>query len=119
VSVPDLIIKLSASFGDKDRAEALKVLTGRGPLVLDDLDKIKPSAHVLSHLFTAIDARYQSGAPLFVTTNMVPSELVDFFAGDRGDADERRVAAEAIVSRLLEHCVLHRIEGPDRRRAAP
>lgn len=116
VSVPELIIRLSASFGDRDRGEAMKVLTGRGPLVLDDVDKIKPSGWVLSNLFTAIDSRYQAGAPLFVTSNLPPQQLADYFAG--GEEGERRVTAEAIVSRLVEFCHLHQIIGPDRRRGA-
>jgi DNA replication protein DnaC len=114
VSVPDLIIRLGASFGDADRARAMKVLTGRGALVLDDLDKIKPSTWVLNNLFTAIDARYQAGAPLLVTTNLAVSELAAYFAGR--DDPERKIAADAIVSRLWEHCVVGRIEGRDRRR---
>jgi DNA replication protein DnaC len=114
VSVPDLIIKLGAAFGDKDRAEALRILTGRGALVLDDLDKIKPSTHLLSHLFTAIDNRYQAGAPMFVTANLALTELEAYFAGAEADG-ERRVAAEAIVSRLTQHCRVGRIDGPDRR----
>jgi DNA replication protein DnaC len=115
VSVPDLIIRLGASFGDKDRADALRVLTGRGALILDDLDKIKPSTHVLTHLYTAIDNRYQAGAPLFVTTNLDAGQLVAYFRGSDEDA-ERAVTAEAIVSRLMEHCVIGRVDGPDRRR---
>lgn len=117
VSVPDLIVRLGASFTDKDRAQAIKVLTGKGALVLDDLDKVKPSAWVLSNLFTAIDSRYQAGAPLFVTSNLKPSELVGHFTGSGQDQAERRVAAEAIVSRLSEHCAIGRLEGPDRRRS--
>lgn len=116
VSMPELIIRLGASFTDSDRARAIKILTGKGALVLDDLDKIKPSAWVLSNVFTAIDSRYQSGAPLFVTSNLRPDELVRHFAGDGREAEERRMAAEAIVSRLMEHCVIGRIEGVDRRR---
>lgn len=117
VSVPELVTRLGASFGDAERAQAIKVLTGKGALVLDDLDKIKPSTWVLQNLFTAIDSRYQAGAPLFVTTNLLPSELVAYFVGEGRDREERRVAAEAIVSRLVEHCRSGKIDGADRRRA--
>jgi DNA replication protein DnaC len=115
VSVPDLIITLSAAFGDQDRALALKVLTGRGPLILDDLDKIPPSPHVLSHLYTAINSRYEARSPLFVTSNLKPDELVAFLAGTRDDA-QQRAAAEASVSRLMELCRIGHLTGPDRRR---
>jgi DNA replication protein DnaC len=117
VSVPDLLIRLGAAFGDEDRAKALKVLTGRGALVLDDLDKTpNPSTYVLSHLYTAIDNRYANRAPLFITANLKPRELVAFFCGHDA-APERRAVAEAIVSRIMEHCVVGWIDGPDRRRA--
>lgn len=116
VSVPDLIITLSAAFGDRDRALALKVLTGRGPLVLDDLDKIPPSPTVLSHIYTAVNSRYEAQAPLFVTSNLRPDELVAFLAGTRDD-HQQKAAAEATVSRLMELCRIGHLTGPDRRRA--
>lgn len=117
VNVAELIVKMSAGFGDRDRQNALRVLTGRGPIVLDDLDKVNPSMHVLSNLYTAIDGRVQAGASMIVTTNLRPSELITKFsrAGGGEDAAERRVAAEAIVSRLRGHCTVHLIDGRDRR----
>lgn len=115
VNVPDLITMLSASFGDKDRALALKVLTGRGALVLDDMDKIPPSTNVLAHLYTAVNSRYDSGAPVFITTNLEPAQLRDFLAGKQEDA-QRITTAESIVSRLLEMCNVGTVKGPDRRR---
>jgi DNA replication protein DnaC len=118
VSVPELIVHIGAGFGDGDRARAMKVLTGSGALVLDDLDKVTASTWVLSNLFTAIDRRVQAGAPLLVTTNLSPKQLVDkFTAAHRPDADERRIAAEAIVSRLVGHCRIQGIDGHDGRRS--
>jgi DNA replication protein DnaC len=117
VNVADLIVKLGAAFGDKDRAEALRILTGRGGIVLDDLDKINPSQFVLSHLYTAIDGRMQHAAPMFVTTNLFPDQLREKLARRMGreDAEERRVIAESIVSRLTGYCTVHGITGPDGR----
>lgn len=119
VNVAELIVKLSASFGDRERGEALRLLTGKGALVLDDLDKVNPSQQVLAHLYTAIDGRVQAGAPLIVTTNLDPKALVEKFArpGRGEDPAERRVAAEAIVSRLIGHCTVHGIQGADGRRS--
>jgi DNA replication protein DnaC len=114
VSVPDLIITLSAAFGDQDRARALKVLTGRGPLILDDLDKIPPSPTVLSHIYTAVNSRYEARSPLFVTTNLQPEEMVAFLSGTRDD-QQQQAAAEATVSRLMELCRIGHLTGPDRR----
>ncbi len=117
VNVAELIVRMSAGFGDRDRQESLRVLTGRGPIVLDDLDKVNPSMHVLSHLYTAIEGRVQSNASMIVTTNLDPAQLVAKFRRGRAgeDPDERRVAAEAIVSRLLGHCTALEITGPDGR----
>lgn len=117
VNVADLIIKTQAAFGDRDRQVALRILTGRGPIVLDDLDKVNPSMHVLAHLYAAIDGRVQAGAPMFVTTNLDPRSLLAKFARVRPgeDAAERLVTAEAIVSRLVGHCRVVRISGADGR----
>lgn len=119
VNVADLMTKLTAAFGDGARAEALKVLTGRTALVLDDLDKINPTQTVLAHLYTAIDGRVQNGAPLIVTTNLMPGKLREKLArpGRGEDAEARAVIADSIVSRLLGHCTVHGIDGEDGRRS--
>jgi DNA replication protein DnaC len=118
VNVADLIARMGAGFGDKDREAALRVLTGRGALVLDDVDKLAPSLAVLSQLYTAIDGRVRSGAPLLVTTNLTPSRLLERLArpGRGEDEDQRRTMAEAIHDRLLGHCTVHGIEGESGRR---
>jgi DNA replication protein DnaC len=119
VNVAELIVKMQAGFGDRERADALRVLTGKGAIVLDDLDKIHPTMTVLSHLYAAIDGRVQAGAPMIVTTNLTPNQLLEKLAkpGRNDDADEREVAAKAIVSRLAGHCTIHGIQGEDGRRA--
>lgn len=106
VSVPVLIAKAS-SFGDAEKREATELLTsGRTALVLDDLDKVKASDWVASQLFAAIDSRVAANAPLFVTTNLRLDEVGRKFGGEFGGA---------IVSRLLEHCVVRELGGRDRR----
>lgn len=102
VSVAILIAQISASFSDKGRAEAVGVLVGKGPLVLDDLDKVAPSEWIRGQLFTAIDARVQAGSALLVTTNLEPVKL-------------RERYGEAITSRLLGYCDVHELVGPDYR----
>jgi DNA replication protein DnaC len=103
-SVAMLIAQTQASFGDRDREEALKVLSGTGGLVLDDLDKVQPSESVISRLFVAIDNRVEAGAPLLVTTNLAPAELVAKFG-------------EAITSRLTGYSLgrAREMDGADRR----
>lgn len=103
VPVALLMAQLQAGWDDEDRKRALRVLTGKGALVLDDLDKLNErSPAVMSQLFAAIDARDQAGATLLVTSNKKPSEL----AGALGDA---------LLSRLLGMCVPRPYPGVDRR----
>ena len=106
VSVAVLMAQLSAAWSDTDRQAALKVLTGKGPVVLDDLDKINPTQAQLGHLFTALDRRTQAKQhALIITTNRAPSEL-------------ERMLGDVIVSRIVGLCGtqgLLRFPGPDRR----
>lgn len=104
VSVAMLIARLQASFSDRDRSDALKVLTGVGGLVLDDLDKVNPSETVRSQLFVAIENRVQAESPLLITTNLPPAQLEEKFG-------------EAIVSRVMGYCLgrTYLMNGADRR----
>jgi hypothetical protein len=106
VSVPVLFAQLGRGFGDEQRDDALTVLTGTGALVLDDLDKSRPTEYVAEQLFAAIDSRVAAGAALLVTTNLALSELAARFPEPYG---------EAIVSRLAGYCEALAMEGPDRR----
>lgn len=102
VSVPALIARASAAFDSDERKAALEDLTGTATVVLDDLDKVKPSEWALAQLFVAIDTRITEGAGLLVTTNLAPAELAPRLG-------------EAIASRLAGHCVMRTLDGNDRR----
>lgn len=102
VSVAVLMAELAGAWNDDDRKLALKVLTSKHAAVLDDLDKINPTPNALAQIFTALDKREQSKAPLVVTTNLRPSEL------------EKKMGS-VIVSRLLGMCTVYEYPGPDRR----
>jgi DNA replication protein DnaC len=100
---------LSRAFGDPTREETLKALTdSTAPLILDDLDKAKPSAFAAEILFTAIDGCFAHGRPLMVTMNVTPAEIARRWPAPHG---------EAIASRLAA-CELYRVAGPDRRQKA-
>lgn len=77
-SAPVLIARLGdGGFESPARKKALAVLTGTGPLVLDDLDKVRPkSEFAAQHLFMAIDGRCDGGGQLAVTTNLQGPELL-------------------------------------------
>lgn len=104
-SVARAMARLGGSFTDEGRAEAVRVFSGAGAVVLDDLDKTRPSEYGMEQLFAAVDAREQAGAPLLVTTNLTPSEI-----GER--------YGDPLMSRLVGYCRTVRVEGDDWRVAA-
>jgi hypothetical protein len=102
VSVPALSADLGRAFSDEARHEALSVLVGSDALVLDDIDKVRPSEFTIEVLFTAIDSRMTADAGLLVTTNLPLSELADRYG-------------DAVVSRLAGYGETFLLEGRDRR----
>jgi len=103
VSVGVLMANLEASWSDRDRQDALAVLTGAGAVVLDDFDKVNAASdRVRAQLFTALQRREESGESLVVTTNLPPSKLEGAFG-------------DPIASRLTGLCVILPFPGPDRR----
>src|SRR5439155_13962871 len=97
---------LDAGFESQGRAEALEALASSTPIVLDDLDKARPTEFAATHLQTAISVRVDDGLPLLVTTNRSLSEIAERYPEPSG---------EAIASRLFESCEQCWIEGADRR----
>lgn len=109
LSAPVLFAKLGASFGSDERERIIAILTGRQPLVIDDLDKVRPTDFGAENVFIAIDTRVSEGVPLLVTTNLALEELAQKWAQPYG---------EAIASRLLGYCEIVDMRGQDRRAAA-
>lgn len=81
--------------------EVLRQFTGPGVLVLDDLGKERPTEWAVEQLFCIINARYDKGRPMVVTTNYGGEELVRRLT-PRADADgyQDDTTARAIVDRL-------------------
>jgi DNA replication protein DnaC len=104
-SVARAIARLGASLTDEGRREAISVFAGQGAIVLDDLDKARPSEYGKEQVFAAIDAREQAGAPLLVTTNLEPSGIAERYG-------------EAVASRLVGYCRIVEVGGDDLRLAA-
>ena len=100
ISVPTLMV-IMRSHTARDRAGAEKVITAKGSIVLDDLDKVTPSEFGRGILLAAIENRVQSEAPIIVTTNLRISQIGEFLG-------------EAIMSRLAGMDV-QLMNGPDRR----
>lgn len=103
---PRLFAQLGTGLGSAARDDALAVLLDRGALVLDDLDKARPTEYGAEHMFAAIDARLTSSQPLLVTANLTLGELAERWPAPYG---------EAIASRLRATCQSCHVEGPDRR----
>lgn len=106
MSAPLLFARLGSGFGSPQRNEALAVLTGKSALILDDLDKTRPTEYAAEHVFLAVDGRIDNGLPLLVTTNLSLAEIAARFVPPFG---------EALASRLAGYCKVVRLSGRDRR----
>lgn len=76
-------------------------------LVLDDIGAEKPTDRLLECLYTIVEGRLWSGAPVVATTNFDPPGL----RARLGDYGER------LVGRLAQVCTWHPVGGPDHRTA--
>lgn len=84
---------------------------GADILVIDDLGKESPTENTLMTLYMLIDARYNAGRPMVVTSNFTRGELL------RRWADADLSTAESIISRLCENSNVLTLDGDDRRLA--
>lgn len=75
-------------------------------LVIDDLASERDTEYMGEIVHNVIDARYRSGKPLIVTTNLTMQELLN-------PSDLRR---QRVFSRVLEMCVPIEVKGADRRK---
>lgn len=74
-------------------------------LVIDDLASERDTSYMNEMIFNIIDARYRSGKPLIVTSNLTKADIMA-----PGSIERQR-----IYSRLLEMCVPIEVKGGDRR----
>ena len=77
-----------------------------GLLVIDDLGVERNTEYVSEMVYNVIDARYRSGKPLIITTNLKYSDL--HHAEDTSKA--------RIYSRIIEMCLPVLVSGEDRRK---
>lgn len=109
LSVAELLMDLSAPFGSSEHTRALGRLRAAGSdaaLVLDDLDKLKPTEHATQPIYVAVNAWIEAKLPLLVTLNRDLDDL------ERWLPD---TFAEAIASRLAGYCKVQQVGGCDRR----
>jgi DNA replication protein DnaC len=82
-----LIARLGqGEFASKQREAALEALTGNCALVLDDIDKARPTEYAAEQLFMAVDARADGGGQLLVTTNLRGQEMAKRWPQPYGEA---------------------------------
>ncbi len=103
VYLPDLFTELSAIYSADDarsRADVIDRYALAPWLVMDDLDKAKPSRHAAEVLLAILDARYREGERcMFVTANVSIDELAAPFAEAVGEN-----FSQPLVRRLSELC---------------
>lgn len=103
-SIPDLSARLTANYGDA-RETVLEEVKRAPLLILDDVGFERSTPTGIENAFSIVDARYDSGKPLIVTTNLTPDEIKN--PGD--------VAHKRTLSRIAEMCsVPIQVEGSRR-----
>ena len=90
------------------RQQALDDLKNYELLVIDDLGAERSTDYMNEVVYSVIDARYHSGLPMIITTNMDIEEL----------KNPKSTDCARIYDRILERCFPVKVDGPSRRRAA-
>lgn len=88
------------------KQEYLDSLNNYALLVIDDLASERNTEYMNEVVFNLIDARYRSGLPLIITTNLTAEEL-------KHPAD---MSKQRVYSRLFEMCFAVEVKGRDRRK---
>lgn len=105
-SAPLVMARLGSGFNTDQHAWAIDTLSGNKGLVLDDIDKARPTEYGAEHIFLAIDTRVEHRLPLLVTSNLDLGQIAARWPSPYGDA---------IASRLVGYCRVLRVDGRDRR----
>lgn len=96
---------LNDLFAAEDKTEYIRCLMKYDLLIIDDLGAERNSEYATEIVFSVVDARYRSGKPLIITTNL---SLVKMKS--ETDAGKRR-----IYDRILEMCVPMKMDGDSKR----
>lgn len=92
----------------EDKAAYIDELCKYDLLILDDMGVERKTEYMQEMVYKAVNARYNSGKPVIVTTNLTPSELTQ-----TADIGHYRT-----YDRLIEKCLPTQVDGKSRRRAA-
>lgn len=99
-----IVNTLQNSFGG--RQEYIDNLVSYPLLIIDDLGAERGSDYMMEQVYSVVDARYQSGLPLIVTTNIPIEEVLE-----PADLKYKR-----IYDRIIQMCFAIKVDGPSRRR---
>ena len=99
-----LITLMNDHYG-RDRTELLNKITGADLLILDDFGVERATEYSLEQSYEAINARYKSGKPLIITTNLTLQQL----------QEEQNLALRRIYDRVIEKCIPLLVKGESRR----
>jgi DNA replication protein DnaC len=111
LGVAELLLALRMPFDSPEYVRAQRWLdpgTARCALVLDDLDKMRPTEHQLQPLYAAVNAWVEARQPLLVTCNRDLDALADWMGETFG---------APIASRLAGYCDVVDVPGEDWRLA--
>lgn len=106
LSVAKLLMDLRMPFEapEYERAQRRLEAGPRVALVLDDLDKLRPTEHQLQPLYVAINGFVEARQPLLVTANRNLEQMADWMGETFGTP---------IASRLAGYCEVIEIKGDD------
>lgn len=90
---------------ESDKNAYLDSLSNYALLVIDDFGAERDSDYNADIVFQVIDARYRSGLPLIITTNLTMEEL----------KRPKDISKHRIYSRLMEMCAMIEVKGADKR----
>lgn len=108
VKVTNFARVLNMLQGTFEKQEYLDELNRYSLLVIDDLGIERDTAFAKEQVYNVIDARYRSGKPMIITTNLSMDKIKS-----PDDIENRR-----IYDRIIERCFPIEISGVSRRRKA-
>ena len=112
--VPVLVISLPMAMRGLERRglDMIEKIQRPRLLVLDDLGTERGTPYGAELAYQVIDARYRTGKPMLVTTNLKKAEVMSPEGTENvGSADKMR-----IYDRVLERCRFFKVNGESRRK---
>ena len=105
VNLPSLISSMNADYGEQREYYNDKISRAH-LLILDDFGVERDTEFSIEQVYEIINARYKTGKPLIVTTNLSMQQL----------RDEPLIGRRRIYDRVIEKCVPLMVKGESRRK---